>query len=80
MRLHIHQIVLEEVLQLPLGGRISEVPDIKSPALSSAGKDRLVLGGGGLSASGLAVVEGGSGHLGGNTVDWCGHFCCSFGD
>lgn len=72
--MHIHQVVLEEILQLPLGGRVREVPDVKSPTLSSAGKDSLILGCVGLSASSLSVViEGGVGQLGGNVVDWSGH-------
>ena len=73
--MYIHQVVLEEVLQLPLGGRISEVPNVESPTLSGAGKDSLVLGCGGLGAGVLcSIVEGGSGHLGGDTVDLSGHF------
>lgn len=76
-----HKVVLEEVLQLPLGGRVREVSNIQSPSLGGAGQDSIVLGCGGLlGASGLGVVvEGGGGHLGGNTVDRCGHFDCSLG-
>jgi hypothetical protein len=77
---HVHQIVLEEVLQLPLVGRISEVSNVKSPALGGARTDSLILGGGGLLGAGAlrggsGVVEGGGGHLGGDTVDGSGHFC-----
>lgn len=81
--LHVHQIVLEEVLQLPLVGRVREVSNVKSPALGGACTDSLILGGGGLlgagalrswgGGSGSSVVEGGGGHLGGDTVDWGGH-------
>jgi hypothetical protein len=69
-RAHLHKVVLEEVLQLPLGGRVREVSNVESPTLGGAGQDSLVLGCRGLGASGLVgVVEGRSGHLGGNTVD-----------
>jgi hypothetical protein len=83
----LHQVVLEELLQLPLGGRVREVSNVKSPALSGARTHSLVLGCGGLlSASALrggggggggssVVGEGGGGHLGGDTVDRCGHDC-----
>lgn len=82
---HIHQVVLEEVLQLPLGGRICEVSNVKSPALGGARTHSLVLGCGGLLGAGAlrrggsgcgsgVVGEGGGGHLGGDTVDRCGHF------
>lgn len=77
--MHLHKVVLEEVLQFPLGGRICEVSNVKSPTLGGAGKNSIVLGCGGLGASGLGVVvgvvEGGGGQLGGNTVDRSGHFC-----
>lgn len=77
---HSHQVVLEEVLQLPLVGRICEVSNVKSPTLGGARTHSLVLGCGGLLGAGAlgggsGVVEGGGGHLGGDTVDWCGHFC-----
>jgi hypothetical protein len=77
--LHVHQVVLEEVLQLPLVGRIREVSNVKSPALGGARTHSLVLGGRGLRGAGALrggsrVVEGGGGHLGGDTVDWSGHF------
>ena len=42
--LHVHKVVLEEVLQLSLGGRVGEVSDIQSPTLSGAGDNGLVLG------------------------------------
>ena len=77
---NLHQVILEEVLELPLGGRICEVSNVESPSLSGAGKDSLVLGCGGLSTSvvGIGLVEGGSGQLGGNTIVRCGHFCKKF--
>jgi hypothetical protein len=79
--MHLHKVVLEEFLQLPLGGRVSEVPNVESPSLSGAGQDRLVLGGSRLGAGGFSgVVEGGSGHLGGHTVGCSGHDCRSFGE
>lgn len=79
--MYAHQVVLEEVLQLPLGGRICEVSNVKSPALGGARTDSLVLGCGGLLSAGVAlgggsvVVEGGVGQLGGGTVNRSGHFC-----
>jgi hypothetical protein len=79
--MHVHKVVLEEFLQLPLGGRVSEISNVESPSLSSAGQDRLVLGGGGLGAGGLSsLVEGGSGHLGGHTVGCSGHDCRSLNE
>lgn len=71
-----HEVVLEELLQLPLGGRVGEVPDVESPALGSAGDDCLILGSaGGLVAlrSGGRLVEGGVCQLGGNALDRCRH-------
>lgn len=79
-RRHSHKVVLEEVLQLPLGGRVREVSNVKSPSLGGAGTDSLVLGCGGLLGAGAlsggrsVVVEGGVGHLGGDLFDWGGHF------
>lgn len=71
---HLHKVVLEEILQLPLGGRVREVSNVKSPSLGGAGQDSLVLGGCGLGSGGLGgVFEGGGGHLGGDTVDRSGH-------
>jgi hypothetical protein len=77
---HLHKVVLEEVLQLPLGGRISEVSNVKSPTLGGAGTDSLVVGCGGLLGAGVlrgrsGVVKGGVGHLGGDLFDWGGHVC-----
>ena len=80
-RRHSHEVVLEEVLQLPLGGRVREVSNVKSPSLGGAGTHSLVLGCGGLLGAGAlsggrsVVVEGGVGHLGGDLFDWGGHSC-----
>jgi hypothetical protein len=81
IRVHLHQVVLEEVLQLPLGGRVREVSNVESPALSGARTHGLIVGGRGLLSTGIlrvgrsvVVGEGGGGHLGGDTVDRCGHF------
>lgn len=70
----VHKVVLEEILQLSLGGRVSEVSDIQSPSLSGAGDDGLVLRGidglvaassdAGALGGGRGLVEGGVGHLG----------------
>ncbi len=81
----LHKVVLEELLQLPLRGRIREVPDIKPPTLSRTLNDSLVLRSvakfvssstnGGAFSFGSVFVEGGVCHLGGGTVDGsCGHF------
>ena len=70
----IHKIILEELLQLSLSGRIGEVSNVQSPALSGTGNDGLVLGGidrlvttsadaGALGGTG-GLVEGSIGHLG----------------
>lgn len=67
----LHQVVLEKLLQLPLGGRVSEVPNVKSPALGGAGDDGLVLSGRlVVSRSGL---EGGVCQLGGDILNGSGH-------
>lgn len=71
---HLHKVVLEEVLQLPLGGRVCEVSNVESPTLGGAGQDSLVLGGSGLGGGVLGgVVEGRGGHLGGEVVDRSRH-------
>jgi hypothetical protein len=70
---NLHQIVLEELLQLPLGGRISEVPNIKSPTLSCTGDDGLVFGRR-LGISWVGIGESSVCHLGGDTIDRSGHF------
>lgn len=76
---NIHKVFLEELLQLSLGGRVSEVSNVKSPALSGAGDDGLVLRGiDGLVAAGTDagafsgaswLVEGGVCHLGSGSFD-----------
>jgi len=40
-----HKVVLEEVLQLSLSGRIGEVSNVESSTLGGAGDDGLVLRG-----------------------------------
>lgn len=50
----LHKIVLEEVLQLSLRGRICEVSNVKSPTLSSTGDDGFIL----RSVDGLSTSEG----------------------
>lgn len=75
----LHKVVLEEVLQLSLSGRISEVSNVKSSALSSACDDSLVLRcvdglvGAGSNASTFGgsggLVEGSVCHLGGGSFD-----------
>lgn len=75
---NIHKVVLKELLQLSLGGRVSEVSNVKSPALSGAGDDGLVLRGvdrlvaastdaGAFSGAGR-LMEGGVRRLGGGSV------------
>jgi hypothetical protein len=76
---HLHQVVLEEFLQLPLVGRVREVSNIESPTLGGACTDGLLLGGGRLLGAGAlvggSVVEGGVGHLGGDLFGRGGHVC-----
>ena len=43
MTVYIHEVLLEELLQLSLSGRVREVSDVQSPSLSRAGDDSLVL-------------------------------------
>lgn len=68
----LHQVVLEELLQLLLGGRVREIPNVKSPTLSGTGNDGFILGSIDMIAVGL-FDGGGGGHLGGNTFDRSGH-------
>ena len=78
-RLDLHKIVLEELLQLSLSGRVREVSNVQSATLSSAGDDSLVLGGvDGLVTAGTnsgafgrvgGLGEGGVGHLASGSVD-----------
>ena len=42
--MHVHKVVLKEVLQLSLGGRVREISNVQYPALSGAGDSGLVLG------------------------------------
>ena len=70
----LHKVVLEEILQLSLGGRIGEVSDVQSPSLSGARDDSLILGcvdglvtassNAGALGSSRGLGEGGVGHLG----------------
>lgn len=65
---NLHEVSLEEGLQLPLGGRVCEVPDVESSSLSGAGQDCIILcslvvgdrlvGEGGVAKSGSNVVDG----------------------
>lgn len=92
--MNIHKVVLEEVLQLSLSGRVSEVSNVKSPALGGAGNDGLILAGvdglvaaganGGAFSGGRWLVEGGGCHLGGGSFDrhgcWLGWLMTRAGD
>jgi hypothetical protein len=73
---NLHQVVLEEVLQLPLGGRICEVPNVKSSTLGCACNDSLVIGG--RLFGGRIFVEGSVCQIGGNIIDCCGHIDLKF--
>lgn len=82
-RVNLHQVVLEELLQLSLGGRVREVSNVQSPALGSTGNDCLVLGGvdglvttgtdAGALGRGRRLADGGVGHLGGGSFDGHGN-------
>jgi len=86
---NLHQVALEEFLQLPLGCRVREISNVKSPALGGAGDDSLILGcvvGGSSLVAGAVVivrsgvVEGGGCQLGGNVLNRIGHGeGCKFG-
>lgn len=75
----VHKVILEEVLQLSLGGRVSEVSNVKSSTLSSAGDDCFVLSSvdgfvasssdAGAFGCGCGLVEGSVCHLGGGSFD-----------
>ena len=73
-RAYVHKVVLEEIFQLSLSGRVGEVSDVQSPSLSGTGDDGLVLrrvdwftasSDAGSFCSAGRLVEGGVGHLGG---------------
>ena len=74
---HLHQVVLEEILQPSLRGRISEVSNVKSSTFSSAGDNSLILRGVDRLASSEGVgtfsvcwlVKGSVCHLGGGSFD-----------
>lgn len=55
---HSHKVALEELLQFPLGCRIGQVADVQTTALSGAGEDGIVVGGGRLGIGGLVVDRG----------------------
>lgn len=79
---NVHEVVLEKVLQLPLGGRIGEVSNVKSPTLCSTLDDSFILrsvdglvtssADGGTLGGGGWLREGSGCHLGGGTVDGSG--------
>jgi hypothetical protein len=76
-----NKVILEELLQLPLSSRISEVPNVESPTLGStgsAGVNLLSRGGflAGVWCRLVVVVEGGGCHLGGDAVDSSGGHDC----
>ena len=86
---NLHKVVLEEVLQLSLSGRVCEVSDIQSPALGRAGDDSLVLRGvdwlvtastntGALGGVG-GLVQGSGCHLGSGSVDGHGSLVVGVG-
>lgn len=62
----VHEVSLEEGLQLPLGGRVGEVSDVESSSLRGAGQDRIVLGG---LVGGRLVGDGCVAKSGSNVVD-----------
>jgi hypothetical protein len=66
-RQNVHEVSLEEGLQLPLGCRVGEVSDVESSSLRSAGQDRIVLGG--LVGGGGLVGDGCVAKSGSNVVD-----------
>lgn len=67
--IHSHKVTLEEVLQLPLRCRISQVSDVQAATFGSAGKDSVV--GGRLVVGGLASDRG-VGQSVGNVIDGSG--------
>lgn len=74
-----HKVVLEEILQLSLSGRVGEVSNVESSTLGGAGNDGVVLRGvDGLVATSTdrcalgsrgGLVEGSVCHLGGGSFD-----------
>lgn len=73
---NLHQVSLEERLQLPLGRRVREVSDVQSAALCSAGQNGLVVRsiGGLLSRVCRFVGNGGVAKSGSNVVDGVSYF------
>lgn len=70
-----HKVTLEEVLQLPLRCRISQVSDVQAATFGSAGKDSVV--GGRLVVGGLASDRG-IGQSIGNVIDGSGRGVSDF--
>lgn len=66
----LHGVILEELLELLLGGRISEVPDVQTTALiGTGGRGVGSLRGRSGSAVGVGVVQGGSSHAVSEVID-----------
>jgi hypothetical protein len=72
-----HQVSLEEGFQLPFGGRVREVTDVKSATLCSAGQHCLIVSSiGGFVGRGISrfVIEGSVAKSGSNVVDGVRNF------
>jgi hypothetical protein len=68
---NLHEVSLEEGLQLPLGRRVREVSDVESSSLRCAGQHRIVLSG---LVGGWLVGEGCVAKSGSNVVDGVRNF------
>lgn len=62
--MHLHIVGLEEILELPLGGRICEIPNVQPTSLVGAGCGGLVR-----SSTVGGVGDGGGGHGFGDFVN-----------
>jgi hypothetical protein len=64
----LHIVTREELLELRLSGRISEIPDVETTSLGGGGKNTLVVNSGGVFDAGVLEVFGevidGSRHCG----------------
>ncbi len=65
MQSNLHRVAGEEFLEIPLSGRVCEVPNIETTPFSCTGNNSLVFGGvGGLAACGIVGCKGSNAGIG----------------
>lgn len=70
---NLHGVVLEELLELPLSGRISEIPNVQPTSFISTGS-RSVSGLGSFGSSAVrSFIDGGGSEVVGEVVDGSRH-------